>query len=212
MLAPLLVTAYVVLWLFDLVANAPLVGSVAPLVPVLGAIDPAIARATLTIAILIGALVAVTWIMRTAVGAYFESRLDASINQVPGFRVVYNASKIAMRTTVGDDVEIESPVKLEIWDGARLTAFHTGRDTADGRVTLFVPASPVIFTGLLIEVDESRIIDWNESTEDALIRVISAGFADRSDASGRAPAAATTPADLEDAGRALREDDGDGGA
>jgi len=206
-LLPLLVTGYAALWLFDVVSSVPLVGRLAPLVPVLGTLDPALSRAILTVGILLAALVGVSWVMRTAVGAYFESRLDATVNQVPGFRVVYNASKIAMETTVSDDIDVQSPAKLEVWKGARLTAFRTGREAADGRTTVFVPASPVIFTGLLIEVDEDRVQDSGESAEDALIRVISAGFADRSDASGRAPAAAATPSDVAAAGRAMRDDD-----
>lgn len=210
MLVPLLVTAYTVLWLFDLVSSVPLVGRLAPRIPVLGGLDPAVARAILTVGILLAALVLVSWAMRTAVGAYFESRLDATVNQVPGFRVVYNASKIAMETTVSDDVEVQSPAKLEVWDGARLTAFRTGREAGDGRTTVFVPASPVIFTGLLIEVDDDRVSDTTESAEDALIRVISAGFAERGDTSGTAPATADTPSELATVGHAMR-DDGDAG-
>lgn len=209
-LVPLLVTAYVVVWLFDLVAGAPLVGRLAPLVPVLGPAFPALSRVLLALGFLLALLVVVSWIMRTALGAYAESRLDASINQVPGFRVVYNASKIAMQTTVNDDVDVSRPAKLYLWDDARLTAFRTGREAPDGRTTVFVPASPVIFTGFLIEVDEERVHDWDESAEDALIRVISAGFAERSD-SPREAAAAATPSDLEEAGRSLR-DGGDGTA
>lgn len=211
-LVPLLVTAYTVLWLFDLVSSVPLLGRLAPLVPVLGGTSPALARATLTVAVLLAALVVVSWIMRTALGAYFESRLDASVNQVPGFRVVYNASKIAMETALGDDVEVNSPARVEVWNGARLTGFRTGREAADGRVTVFVPASPVIFTGLLIELDEERISDTGESPEDALIRVISAGFADRGDSPARTPAAAATPAELEETARELRGEESAGEA
>lgn len=206
-LVPLLVTAYTVFWLFELVAGVQIVGVVAPHIPVLADLDPALARATLIVAILIGTLAVVSWIMRTALGAYFETRLDASVNQVPGFRVVYNASKIAMETALGEEVEVSSPTRVHLWDGARLTGFRTGRETRDGRVTIFVPASPVIFTGLLIELDEDRISDTGESPEDALIRVISAGFADRSDSPGTAPAAAATPAGVAAAGRAMRDDE-----
>lgn len=208
-LVPLLVTAYTVFWLFDLVASVQIVGVVAPRIPVLADLDPAVARAILTLAILLTALVAVSWIMRTALGAYFESRLDASVNQVPGFRVVYNASKIAMETALGEDVEVNSPVKLDIWDGARVTGFRTGRETADGKVTVIVPASPVIFTGLLIELEEERITDTGESAEEALIRILSAGLADRSDSPRESPASASTPSELEATGRAMREDDAD---
>lgn len=205
-LVPLLVTAYTVLWLFDLIANAPLVGRVAPRLPVLRELDPALARAVLTVGILLAALLALTWIMRTALGAYLESRIDGAFNHVPGFRVVYNASKLAMETAVGEEVELDSPARVEVWQDARLTAFPTGREAADGRVTVFVPASPIIVTGLVIEVDEERVHPVDESPEDALIRVISAGFAERDDAPRAEPAAARTPEALERAGRNLREE------
>jgi len=179
-LTPVFAAGYSAWWVYQLIANFPLVGVVARRVTVLHAVDPSLARFVIALTVLIGLLLLLTWVMRTAIGPILESRLDASFNQIPGFRVVYNASKIAMETVVNEDVDLNAPAKVELWNDARVTAFPTGRNTADGRTTVYIPASPVIFVGWVVELDESRIEPAAESTEDALIRVLSAGFAERS--------------------------------
>ncbi|WP_248516781.1 DUF502 domain-containing protein [Salinarchaeum laminariae] len=189
-LTPLFATAYTLWWIFQFVAGVPLMGAIARRITVLQVLDPAIARVLLTIGLLFGALVFASWLMRTKLGPFLDARVEASFNHLPGFRVIYNASKIAMETVVDEDVDLTSPAKVELWNEARMTAFPTGRDTEDGRTTVFVPASPVIFVGWVIELDESRIIPADESVEDALIRVISAGFAERSEPPSEADARA----------------------
>lgn len=200
---PLLFTAYVLWWLFQRIANVPLVGHLTPYVPFLRHVSEDLAQATLTLVVLAGTLVVLSWVMRTALGAVVETAIDDAVNRVPGFRVVYNASKLAVETAVDEDVELESPAKLHIWGDTRVTAFHTGRVADDGRVTLFVPASPLIFTGFVIEVDERRVVETNEPALDALIRVLSAGFADRGESGPAEPARVGSPAS---AGTARDED------
>lgn len=198
-MVPLVVTAYTLWWLVTKVANTPLVSRLAPYVPVLRRLGEAPATAILTLAIVAALLVGAAWVMRTALGAVLESKLDGAFNQVPGFRVVYNASKLAIETAVDEEVELQAPAKVELWNDARLTAFRTGRETEDGRVTVYIPASPVIFTGFVTELDEERVIETDESVENALIRVISAGFAD-----------AEEPARIGAAANAPRDEDGTG--
>lgn len=183
-MVPLVVTAYTLWWLAEKVANVPLVRLVAPHVPVLRQLGEEPATAILTLAIVAVLLVGAAWVMRTALGAVLESKLDGAFNQVPGFRVVYNASKLAIETAVDEEVELQSPAKVEMWNDARLTAFRTGREAPDGRTTVYVPASPIIVTGFVTEVPEDRVVDTDESVENALIRVISAGFADASAVDG----------------------------
>ena len=191
---PLLVTAYTLWWLFQAVASVPLVGRLTPFVPFLRHLSPDLAQALLTLGIVIVLLVVLSWTTRTAAGALFERKLDGAVNRIPGFRVVYNASKLAVETVLDEEVEIQRPAKLHVWGDVRLTAFHTGRRAADGRIRVFVPASPLIFTGLLIEVDEDRVIDTDEPVEDALLRVLSAGFADRGESGPTQPARVGSPA------------------
>jgi len=85
---------------------------------------------------------------------------------------------MAVETAVGSTDELQAPVKLETWDGLRMTAFKTGKTTSDGRELLFLPTAPNITTGFVVEVDPDRYEETGESVEDALTRVLSAGFGD----------------------------------
>jgi len=76
----------------------------------------------------------------------------------------------------GGSGEFQKPVKLETWDGLRMTAFKTGKKTSDGRELVFIPTSPNITTGFVVEVEPEKLEETGESSEDALTRVLSAGF------------------------------------
>ena len=62
-----------------------------------------------------------------------------------------------------------------------MTAFNTGKTTEDGRAVLFLPTAPNITTGFVIEVDPDAYETTDETVEDALTRVLSAGFGDTDD-------------------------------
>lgn len=115
---------------------------------------------------------------RTTAGELIEEFVDYTANRVPGLRLVYNASKTATETTFGEGESIQTPVKVETWKGIRMTAFKTGQLSTDGRVTLFLPTSPNITTGFILEVEPERVTELDESVEEALTRVVSAGFGD----------------------------------
>ena len=97
---------------------------------------------------------------------------------MPGLRVVYNATKLAVETALSGTDDLQEPVRLETWPGVRMTAFKTGKKTQDGRIVLFLPTAPNITTGYVIEVEADRIEETNEKVEEALTRVLSAGFAE----------------------------------
>jgi uncharacterized membrane protein len=170
-LAPLLVTLSIVLWLYNRLAALP--------VPV----EEPVVRVGLTLVVFVLLVFAIGYLMRTAVGTLLERRLDDLMNRLPGFRVVYNASKMAVETAVGGTDSLQAPVKLETWDGLRMTAFKTGKTTADGKEILFLPTAPNITTGFVIEVDPDRFDEVDESVEDALTRILSAGFGETTDQS-----------------------------
>jgi uncharacterized membrane protein len=170
-LAPLLVTLFVVLWLYNRLAALP--------VPV----EEPVVRVALTLVVFVLLVFAIGYLMRTAVGTLLESRLDTLMNRLPGFRVVYNASKMAVETAVGGTDSLQAPVKLETWDGLRMTAFKTGKTSADGKEILFLPTAPNITTGFVIEADPDRFEEVDESVEDALTRILSAGFGETTDQS-----------------------------
>jgi uncharacterized membrane protein len=171
-LVPLLVTVFVLTWLYNRIKQVP-VGA--------QRIDFAPLRVVLTLVVFVLVVFAVGYLMRTALGSLVEAGIDDLMNRLPGLRVVYNASKMAIETAVGGTDELQTPVKVETWNGMRMTAFKTGQRAADGRDLLFLPTAPNITTGFVIEVDPDDYEELDESVEDALTRILSAGFGESND-------------------------------
>ncbi|MFP8888420.1 DUF502 domain-containing protein [Natrialbaceae archaeon A-CW2] len=190
-LGPILVSLYILFWLYGIIAGmTPGVildaDVLTPLIPD-GAFEGAdqtreqlaqFLRVVVVLTVFIILTLSMGYLMRTTVGGLLERILDNLANRVPGLRVVYNASKMAAETAFGEQDSLQTPVKLETWDGLRMTAFKTGRTTDDDREVLFLPTSPNITTGFVIEVESDRITELDEDVEDALTRVLSAGFGD----------------------------------
>lgn len=177
-LLPLGILLFVLNYLYERVTALPLISSLdfiglgvpESLVPV--------ARIVVALVLIATLILAVGYLMRTTAGRLFESALDGAINRMPGLRVVYNATKLAVETALSGTDDLQEPVRLETWPGIRMTAFKTGKKTQDGRIVLFLPTAPNITTGYVIEVDEDRIEETGERVEEALTRVLSAGFAE----------------------------------
>lgn len=169
-LVPLIVSGWVVWWLYRWIENVSPTGLV---------IDNPVAQVALTLLIFALFVLAVGYLMRTALGTLVENAIDRAINQVPGLRVVYNASKMAIETALSDSTTLQEPVKLDTWKNIRMTAFKTGRRAPDDRVLLFLPTAPNITSGFVIEVEEDRITETDETVEDALTRILSAGFGEK---------------------------------
>jgi uncharacterized membrane protein len=168
-LLPLLVTVFVLLWLYNRLAQIPVPVASPPL------------RVALTLVVFVLLVFSIGYMMRTALGTVVESTLDDLMNRLPGLRVVYNASKMAVETAVSGTEGLQTPVKIEPWPGVRMTAFKTGKQTADGRDVLFFPTAPNITTGFVIEMDPADYEETSESVEDALTRLLSAGFGETSE-------------------------------
>ena len=176
-LLPILVTLYVVIWLYNAISGVPLLAQI--IKPALFGGDVAAAelvRVVLTLLIFAALVLSIGYLMRTALGRILEDALDDLINRVPGLRVIYNASKMAVETALSGGADLQTPVKVEMWDGMRMTAFKTGKQTPDGREVVFMPTAPNITTGFVMEVDPARLIETQEKVEDALTRILSAGF------------------------------------
>ncbi|MFW5956565.1 MAG: DUF502 domain-containing protein [Halorhabdus sp.] len=163
-LTPLIVTIVVLAWLYNRLRQVPI------------DIQPDPLRVAVTIVVFVMLVFAVGYLMRTALGKLLEDVIDDLMNQLPGLRVVYNASKMAAETALSGTDELQAPVKLEVWDGMWMTAFLTGKKTDDGRDVLFLPTAPNITTGFVVEVEPDRYTEVDERVEDALTRVLSAGF------------------------------------
>jgi uncharacterized membrane protein len=171
-LVPLLVTVVVLAWIYNRLTQVP--------IPV----DSGPVRALLSIVIFVLLVFSVGYLMRTAVGTVLERALDDMINQLPGLRVIYNASKMAVETALSGTSDLQAPVRLEVWDGLRMTAFKTGKKTTDGRDLLFLPTAPNITSGFVIEVEPDRYDEIDDSVEQALTRILSAGFGEQDDMRG----------------------------
>ncbi|WP_436925785.1 DUF502 domain-containing protein [Halosimplex amylolyticum] len=176
-LVPLLVTTYIILWLYFALTAVPLPVE-SQTIEIFGeAVDVAEPlRVLLTLVIFVLVVFSLGYLMRTAFGDIIEGTIDRTMNQLPGLRVVYNASKMAVETVVSGADELQEPVKIETWQGMRMTAFKTGKSTEDGRDVLFLPTAPNITTGFVVEVDPDSYEETNERVEEALTRVLSAGF------------------------------------
>ena len=182
-LFPILVTLWLLSYLYGILASAPfLVLLDAELLA--GLLPPAIVtdstvtfiRVVMSLVVLVLLVFSVGYLMRTAFGNVVEGALDDVMNRVPGLRVVYNASKMAVETAVSGTSDLQSPVKVETWGGMRMTAFKTGQTAPDGKDVIFLPTAPNITTGFVLEVDEDEYEELDESVEDALTRILSAGF------------------------------------
>ncbi len=186
-LGPIIATLFICYLLYSFIANLTpgVVINAELLEPFLPGIGEA-ARAQLArfirvitfLTLLAALMIAFGPFLRTKLGSLFEDLIDYGANRVPGLRLVYNASKTATETTIGENESLQTPVKLETWKGFRMTAFKTGQISEDDRVLLFLPTSPNITTGFVLEVDSERITTIDESVEEALTRVVSAGFGD----------------------------------
>jgi len=181
---PILASFYVIVWIYGLVAGLTPEAIIPPNVVADSVPDsqaPLVAellRVILTLLVFVTLVLAVGYLMRTAVGGLFEAAVDDLANRVPGLRVVYNASKMATETALGGTDELQAPVKLEAWDGMRMTAFKTGKQAPDGRDVLFLPTAPNITTGFVVEMESEEYTETDETVEEALTRILSAGFGD----------------------------------
>ena len=175
-LTPILVILFVLNWLYSQIAQLPLIDKL----PVVVVFDAIYIPTGVPVAIVVFLLLvlSVGYLMRTTVGTLFEAGLDSAMNRVPLIRVLYNASKLAVETALTGTEDLQTPVRLETWPGIRMTAFKTGKTTPDGKVVLFMPTAPNITTGFVMEVDPEDIEETDERVEEALTRILSAGFAE----------------------------------
>ncbi|WP_101295302.1 DUF502 domain-containing protein [Halegenticoccus soli] len=191
-LVPIIVIVLVLNWLYNQIADLPLVNG----------IEPTWARVIIALVVFVMLVFSVGYLMRTTLGRLVEEGIDNTMNRVPLIRVVYNASKLAVETALTGTDDLQKPVRIETWNGIRMTAFKTGKRTSDGREVLFMPTAPNITTGFVIEVEPSRIEETGEKVEEALTRILSAGFAETDEG----VAINVTEEGVEDLGRRPRAD------
>lgn len=187
---PLLVILFVANWLYTQILGLPVVPRIAWTNPpvwmktwlVVLIVNFFQILIVLTVFVLV--VFAAGYMMRTTAGRFAEGFVDDAINRVPVLRVLYNASKLAVETALTGTEELQKPVRIEPWNGMRMTAFKTGKRTEDGREVLFMPTAPNITTGFVLEADSADIEETDEHVEKALTRILSAGFGEGEDKPG----------------------------
>ncbi|QLG63560.1 DUF502 domain-containing protein [Halorarum salinum] len=179
---PLLVILFVANWLYLQILGLPVVPRIEWTNPPNWMQDWFISvvvnffQVVIVLTVFVLVVFAAGYMMRTTAGRFAEDVVDDAINRVPIIRVLYNASKLAVETALTGTEELQKPVRIEPWDGMRMTAFKTGKTTADGRDVVFLPTAPNITTGFVIEADPDDVTETDERVEDALTRILSAGF------------------------------------
>lgn len=166
-LTPILVILFVLNWLYSQIADLPVIRD-------LGQPEGVI----IAVIIFVMLVLSVGYLMRTTAGRLFEEKVDDAMNRVPLVRIFYNASKLAVETALTGTEDLQKPVRIEPWSGVRMTAFKTGKQTDDGRDVVFMPTAPNITTGFVMELEPRDYTEIDESVEEALTRILSAGFAD----------------------------------
>lgn len=165
---PLLITLLGVVYLLRIIATLPIVTQ----------IEPWFVRIPLVIVMFVVVVMATGYLMRTAIGTAVADFIVDVLNRIPLLRVVFNATHLAVDTALRGTGGRVEPVRLHAWKGLRVTAFTTGNKAPDGRVLCFLPTAPNITTGYVVEVTAEQIEPTGERIEDALTRLISAGFGD----------------------------------
>ncbi|QGA79970.1 DUF502 domain-containing protein [Candidatus Nanohalobium constans] len=183
-LLPVLAVLIVVSWLFDKLAAIP--GNhyfnIAILFPDFIANNGVAAyylnqTFKLSILLIFGGFIvtAVGRIVRTQQGFQLEKLLDKVFDRIPFLGSVYNITKVTTETMLGSTEDLSKPVKINHGD-IRINGFKTGNKTEDGREIIFMPTAPNITSGLVLELPDDKIEETDETGEEALTRILSAGF------------------------------------
>ena len=171
-LTPILVTLYLVSWLFQKLNSVP--GNDFFNITNYFYINQMVKLLVLLVLITV-IVTGIGRFVRTRTGFQLEKGFDKLMDKIPVIGSVYNITKVTVDTVMTGPEGFKEPAKIDV-NGLRITAFRTGNKTDDGRDIVFMPTSPNITTGLVIEVDPEQLVDSNETAEDALTRVLSAGF------------------------------------
>ncbi|KXB07984.1 hypothetical protein AKJ56_02045 [candidate division MSBL1 archaeon SCGC-AAA382N08] len=171
--APIVITLYVAYWVFNFVMDLPGIDALPTTgIPILNRVITFLIAMTIIGVFLVG----VGHLTRTVLSKYAQEWRDNLMNKIPILRLVYKATKLAVETLSSGTSEFKKPVKIEV-SGVRLTGFKTGT-TQDGRNIIFLPTTPNITTGFLLELEDDKVQIADETLEEALTRILSIGFGD----------------------------------
>lgn len=172
-IAPIGVTALVLLWLFQWLDG--LLGRF--LYPVTGTIPG------LGLLVLILVLIGAGWATEWALGKRVVAAWHTVLERIPVTRPLFNASNRIVKTVFGKDRRFFRDVVLipypspGRWSIGFLTSAAPGavRPHIENAVTVFVPTAPNPTSGFLIIVPREQAIPLSMTTEEAFTFMLSAG-------------------------------------
>lgn len=172
-ITPVAVSVYVVYWIYQRISSLP---GTQYLRVTESPVFNELIQFGFSMVIIFGVLAAAGYGVRTATGVILKDEMDRLASRIPIVRIIYNATKMGVETIMGSSAEeFDRPVKIEV-AGLRVTGFKTGNTTEEGREVVFVPTSPNITSGYVVDIEPERVQETNENVEEALTRVLSAGF------------------------------------
>lgn len=207
-IAPVGVTAYVLVWLFEKLDA--IFGVYLP--PIYGRRTPG-----LGLLLLLVVLLAVGWASQRALGARLLAWWNALLSRIPFTRKIYTASSQIVQTLLDRDEKVFQSCALIEYPrpGCYSIAFITARapgevegHVGERSVSLFLPTVPNPTSGYLLILPESRVTPLAMSVEEGFKMILSAGVVVPGEERG--PGAGLDLARLRRIGRARHG--GEGGA
>lgn len=198
-IAPLTATAWVLVWIFQLLDG--LVGRF--LYPGLGAVlgRERFVIPGLGLLALFFLLVGAGWVAERAIGSRIIGWWNDLLESLPVVRRIYGASNRIVRTVFGNDskpfgqvvlVEYPAPGRWSVGFLAGLAPAEV-RDHEGDLVTVFIPTTPNPTTGYLVMVAHSHVIELAMTVDEAFTFILSAGAARPDAAAGPQPVPVQDP-------------------
>lgn len=181
-LLPLFVVYLVIEWLFGKISQIPGIESITvkgllgiQFGPTLTYYSSQFYRLAVVLILGTVAVTATGKVVKTGKGFKLERLIDGFFSRIPFIGSVYSISKVTTETVLGSAEDFSQPVKVK-HNGLRFSGFKTGNQAEDGREIIFIPTAPNITSGAVVEIKEEKIEEIDETAEEALTRVLSAGF------------------------------------
>ena len=183
-LAPLFVTAWVVVFITNFIAG----WLARPLSRVLEPV-PYVVLLVPSLLIMLAVIYVVGWFATTYLGKALFGFLDEIFLSIPVLQHIYRIAKDTINAVynIPRKVAFRKVVWIEVGDGKRMLGFVTD-ETAEEYV-VFLPSTPNPTTGFLLLVRKGKVSEAKMSVEDALKALISGGLINvfQEERSGRTP-------------------------
>lgn len=171
LLVPVAVTLFAINWLLGVVAQIPGTG-------IFEITSYFYVNQILKLSVLIVTgsffFVSIGNFLKTKEGGKIEDILDSIVNKIPIVRSLYNTTKVTTDTVLRG-TDFGKPIKINM-GGMKLTGFRTGNKTSDGRNIVFIPTSPNVTSGFVVEIEDKWMNSTDETASEAMTKVLSAGF------------------------------------